>query len=242
MLRLYQSVRLIRYVHTSGSPTADASQPPRPFDYSDPRHQHDPRHPRTTQQPPPSGSFHPSGVNLPTHHSYHPNGLHQNVESYLDQQRSQGLGEGLHPRAPCSTATVVPDTRVPHAGQSQPFRVAATTPSAASHRDPDPSIRKLRMNLKWDANTFNVWLELDHHAQAFLQAIQQQVNKRRQVHDWTSVMIDLKTEQQSPDSSAYEISLHPDDLDADWETHVAWLEVNKRDNSPHIFGTVVEGG
>ena len=30
------------------------------------------------------------------------------------------------------------------------------TPSAASHRDPDPSIRKLRMNLKWDANTFHV--------------------------------------------------------------------------------------
>ena len=86
--------------------------------------------------------------------------------------------------------------------------------------------------------TFNVWLDLDGPAEAFFLAFQQQVSKRKEILDRSLITIYLKTEQQSPDVTEHPLCLGPDELDADWEPTVEWLENNKREKSPHIYGTI----
>jgi hypothetical protein len=41
-----------------------------------------------------------------------------------------------------------------------------------------------------------------------------------------------------PDEEACPLSLAEDDLEADWEMITEWLEANRRDKSPHIYGVV----
>jgi hypothetical protein len=78
-------------------------------------------------------------------------------------------------------------------------------------------------------------LDLDSSAEVFFQALRD-VSKRRKVHDWDSWVVWLKTELQSPDETAYRLALG-EELDADWDITVDWLEQNKRDKPPHICGS-----
>lgn len=87
-----------------------------------------------------------------------------------------------------------------------------------------------------------VWLDLDNHAEGFFLAFQQQASKRRTMPDRSSMTIHFKTEQNAPDDAAYSLTLDQEDLDADWGEAVLWLEKNKRELSPHIYGRVVVGG
>lgn len=41
-----------------------------------------------------------------------------------------------------------------------------------------------------------------------------------------------------PDEEARPLSLAEDDLEADWEMTTEWLEANRRDKPPHIYGVV----
>jgi hypothetical protein len=156
----------------------------------------------------------------------------------LAHQRPQGLeGETHHLVQPPSTATIrnTRSTRVDH---SQP----TPAPIQVSGNNSETPNRKLRLSLKWDKTPVNLWLDLDGPAAAFFQALRD-VSKRRQVHDWDSLAIYLKTKSQSPGDIAYRLSLDAEELDADWETTVEWLEENKRDKTPHIYGSIeVEGG
>ena len=90
----------------------------------------------------------------------------------------------------------------------------------------------------WDVTTFNVWLDLDDPADAFFLTFQQQVSKRKTIHDRSTMTIYLKPERQSPNNIAYPLSLDSDSLDADWIVTKEWLEENKKDRPPHIFGTI----
>lgn len=85
------------------------------------------------------------------------------------------------------------------------------------------------------------WLDLDGSADAFFVAFQQQASKRRAIPDRSSLTIYLKTEQNQPDHAAYPLELDEVELDADWSQTVKWLEKNKREHPPHIFGTIPEG-
>lgn len=104
-----------------------------------------------------------------------------------------------------------------------------------SHNSEAPN-RRLRLSLKWDKAPINLWLNLDSSAEVFFQTLQE-ASKHKRVHNWSSWVIWLKTELQSPDDSAYRLTLG-EDLDADWETTVDWLQQNKRDKPPHICGSV----
>jgi hypothetical protein len=85
----------------------------------------------------------------------------------------------------------------------------------------------------------NIWLDLSAHGEAFYKAFQQQaVKQRKNILDRATITIQLKKDRTVPDEAAYLLSLDEEDLEADWETTVEWLEANRRDKSPHIYGVV----
>lgn len=90
----------------------------------------------------------------------------------------------------------------------------------------------------WDVTTVNVWLDTGASGEAFYHNFQQQVGKRKAISDRAMVRIYLRRDKNTPDDEVYELSLDEDELDADWETTVTWLEENKREKSPHIYGKV----
>jgi hypothetical protein len=87
-----------------------------------------------------------------------------------------------------------------------------------------------------------MWLDTSAPGEAFYDTFQQHFGKRKVISDRVELKIYLKSDKQSPDDEAYALSLDADELDADWETTVSWLEENKREKSPHIYGKVeIEG-
>ena len=88
-----------------------------------------------------------------------------------------------------------------------------------------------------------MWLDLHAPGEDFFKTFQRLVEKRKGIFDRTNITIYLKKDKLTPSDEAYPLSLDVDDLEADWDTTVAWLQDNKRDKSPHVYGTVLsEGG
>tara|TARA_R110002003_G_scaffold171_10_gene13959 strand:- start:10054 stop:14157 length:4104 start_codon:yes stop_codon:yes gene_type:complete len=114
---------------------------------------------------------------------------------------------------------------------SSPFRDSDITGTGKV----TPSSR-IVLSLIWDANHIKVWLDLDGPGEAFFHTVQQQCVKRIKVLDRSRTFISLKPNKHTPDDEAYALSLDEDELDADWETIVAWIKKNKRDRPPHLFG------
>ena len=82
------------------------------------------------------------------------------------------------------------------------------------------------------------WLELDSPADAFFHAFQQQAIKRKVMPDRSLITIYLTPNQNATNEAARSLCLDQDEMEADWERTVEWLEKNRRERSPHIFGTI----
>jgi hypothetical protein len=85
---------------------------------------------------------------------------------------------------------------------------------------------------------FQCWLYLDAPGEAFCENVQKEFKKRKQQLDRPNTMILLKPDKDAPDSNVYYLSLEEDALEADWSVAVDWLRANKRNISPHIYGTI----
>jgi hypothetical protein len=106
-----------------------------------------------------------------------------------------------------------------------------------------PASSRIRLSLTWDATPINVWLDLHGRGEAFFHAFQQLCAKRKGEFDRSRTLILLKPDKHAPEDEAYALSLDEDEMDADWETTVAWIEEHRRDKSPHLYGEVrVEEG
>jgi hypothetical protein len=98
------------------------------------------------------------------------------------------------------------------------------------------------MRLLWGATTLNVWLDLSAHGEAFYRSFQQQaVKQRKTILDRAMMTIKLKNDKNTPDDESYPLSLDEEELEADWETTREWLDENRRDTSPHIYGVMDMG-
>jgi len=86
-----------------------------------------------------------------------------------------------------------------------------------------------------------IWLDLRAPGETFYNAFHQLVEKRKGIFERAMMTIYLKKDKQMPDDEAYPLSLDADNLEADWDTTVAWLEVNRRDKPPHVYGRVEAG-
>jgi len=126
-----------------------------------------------------------------------------------------------------------------HIEHPQPLRPNPAPANPAREADPNKAADRIRLSLVWDATTLNVWLDLNAHGEAFYKAFQQQATKQRKdILDRATMTILLKKDKSIPDEEAYALSLDEDDLEADWETTLEWLDANRRDKSPHICGMV----
>jgi len=153
------------------------------------------------------------------------------MEGYQSHQEQHGVNEGNQQPMQPSPMPTSRNTRSTQKGHTKSTLPPVQIPSNNS----ETPNRKLRLSLKWETTPVNLWLDLDSSADVFFQTLQD-VSKRRQVHNWNSWVIWLKTEPQSPEDSAYRLTLG-EDLDADWDITVNWLEQNKRDKPPHICGS-----
>jgi hypothetical protein len=135
-----------------------------------------------------------------------------------------------------SPAPTVLDAHIEH---PQPLRPNNAPTTHVHDSDPNQAADRMRLSLLWDATTLNIWLDLNAHGEAFYKAFQQQaVKQRKNILDRATITIQLKKDRTVPDEAAYLLSLDEEDLEADWETTVEWLEANRRDKSPHIYGVV----
>ena len=126
-----------------------------------------------------------------------------------------------------------------HIEHPQPLRPSPAPATPARDTDPNKATDRIRLSLVWDATTLNVWLDLNAHGEAFYKAFQQQATKQRKdISDRATMTVLLKKDKSIPDEEGYALSLDEDDLEADWETTLEWLDANRRDKSPHICGVV----
>lgn len=154
------------------------------------------------------------------------------IGSYQLHQEQRGSNDGEQkPVRPLPT----PSSRNTRLTQNDLTR-STSPPVQIPNSNSETSGRKLRLSLKWDKTPVNLWLNLDHPPERFSQTLQD-VCKRKDVKDWNSWVIWVKTGPLSPEDSAYCIALGQEDLHADWETTVQWLEENRRDKPPHLCGT-----
>jgi hypothetical protein len=124
-----------------------------------------------------------------------------------------------------------------HAEQ-HPVRAAGTFTNSVPEVDHNNGSSKLRLNILWDATQINVWLYTAGPGEAFFKAFQKEVGKRKTIPDRTMIKIVLKNDKDMPDELAYQVPLDEDSLDADWDTIKQWLDTNKRDKTPNIYGRV----
>jgi hypothetical protein len=150
---------------------------------------------------------------------------------------------GVHSEAPIPS----PRHQDPIPKNRRPFADSASNMGRLEIEDMNagkvPASSRIRLSLTWDATPVNVRLDLDARCEAFFRAFQQMCVKRKGDFDRSRTFILLKPDKHAPEDEAYALSLDEDELDADWETIVAWIKENRRDKSPHLFGEVrVEEG
>ena len=83
-----------------------------------------------------------------------------------------------------------------------------------------------------------MWMDPNAPAEDFFRVFQEQAERRRSIPERSMIRICLKNDKNMPDEESYDLSLDEEDLDADWETTLEWLEGHKRDKSPHIYGVI----
>lgn len=95
----------------------------------------------------------------------------------------------------------------------------------------------------WEATQINVWLDMAGPGEAFFKALQKEIGKRKNIIDRTMMSIVLRNVKDIPDNMDLErwLALDEDSLDADWDAIREWLEENKRDKTPHIYGRIEVG-
>jgi hypothetical protein len=163
---------------------------------------------------------------------------HHLLETFIAQQRVHGaaMEDPEHPQySPAATVLGSLSSRIEH---PQPLRPPGAPTTSAQDVDHNIATNKIRLSLLWDMTPVNVWLDLGAPGEAFFKSFQQMVKKRKPLSERAMMTIYLKKDKHTPDDKAYALSLDEDDLDADWETTVTWLEENKRVKSPHIYGWV----
>lgn len=124
-----------------------------------------------------------------------------------------------------------------HAKQNS-VRAAGTLANPVPEVDHNNDSSKLRLNILWDATQINVWLNMAGPGEAFFKAFQKEVGKRKTIPDRAMIRIIFKNDKDMPDELAYPLCLDEDSLDAEWDTIAEWLDANKRDKVPNIYGWV----
>jgi hypothetical protein len=158
------------------------------------------------------------------------------VEPFLSRQQSYETAIGDHQPSPANT---VLGSRIEH---PQPLRTNSVATTPVRDADPNKASDRIRMSLLWGATTLNVWLDLSAHGEAFYRSFQQQaVKQRKTILDRAMMTIKLKNDKNTSDEESYSLSLDEEELEADWETTREWLDENRRDKSPHIYGVMDMG-
>lgn len=156
-------------------------------------------------------------------------------DALLARQQANAVPRQEHRTSQNSpTATVI-------ASNSHTTHSPAMPPASDFESDPNTANDRIRLSLLWDKTPLNIWLEMSAPAEAFFQTFQQQADKRRRMFDRGEVTILLKGEKSAPDGEAYPLSIAEDDLEADWEETLSWVNENRRETSPHIYGRVQDG-
>ncbi|KAF2686955.1 hypothetical protein K458DRAFT_402477 [Lentithecium fluviatile CBS 122367] len=229
----------------SGYPPPVAPQPQRQRAFHFEEYDHNKRPPAPT--PPLAHSYHRSTIMYDGSHPTTPvqqqqqHSVHQFVENLVNRQHAHGAAVEPSRLSQHSPAVTVRGSHSSHIEHPQPLRPVAA-PNASGHNvDQNAASDKVRLNFDWGPTPMKVWIELRAPGEAFFEAFQQQVQKRKGMFERSQVTIYLKKDKKTPDDEACELSLDMNDLEADWEATVEWLEENRRGEPPRVYGRVQVG-
>lgn len=123
--------------------------------------------------------------------------------------------------------------------EQHPVRAHAPSANPTSEIDPNRAQDRIRLNIVWDTASINVWLGLTEPSDTFFREFQTEIEKRKKIiTDRALLTIIVSNEKSTPAERSYRMELAEDCLDADWDITKEWLEDNKRDKAPHIYGRV----
>lgn len=166
---------------------------------------------------------------LPSH-SYHASALY-------DGSSTRAAAQQYHSHDTLPTQQQHPHPQVIRTETNPLHTTVESVPDLNHHNGSN----KLRLCIMWEATQINVWLDMAGPGEAFFKAFQKVVGKRKIIPDRTMMTIVMKNDESMPDELAAWVPLDEDSLDADWDTVQEWLNKNKRDKTPHIFGRVEIG-
>ncbi|KAF1919371.1 hypothetical protein BDU57DRAFT_512432 [Ampelomyces quisqualis] len=156
------------------------------------------------------------------------------IQAMLNLQRERVLDEGettLPQHSPASTRHKSAQC-LSHNEQTN-----SRTPTVVP-KTHEPRTDKIRLTCKLGSLSFQCWLYLDAPGEAFCENVQNEFKKRKLQFDRPNSTILFKNNKEAPDIDAYYLSLDEDALEADWGETIDWLRTNKRNVSPHIYGTI----
>ncbi|CAE7179590.1 hypothetical protein PTT_13169 [Pyrenophora teres f. teres 0-1] len=163
---------------------------------------------------------------------------HGMVEAFMTQQQLRGTGPEGRQHQRNSPAPTVRRSHPSSTEHSLPLRTNATPAPSVRHDDPNTTRTRIRLSLVWDTTVINMWIDLNAPAEDIFRVFQEHAEKRRSIAERSLMSICLKNDKNMPDHESYDLSLDEEDLDADWETTIEWLEAHKREKSPHIYGVI----
>ncbi|EDU45109.1 predicted protein [Pyrenophora tritici-repentis Pt-1C-BFP] len=160
------------------------------------------------------------------------------IEAFMSQQQLRGVEQEVRQNQRNSPAPTVRRSHPSNTEHSLPLRTNATSAPSVRHDDPNASTTKIRLSLVWEKTVINMWIDLNAPAEDFFRVFQEHAEKRTSIPERSLMRICLKSDKEMPDHESYDLSLDEEDLDADWETTLDWLEEHKRQKSPHIYGVI----
>ena len=96
----------------------------------------------------------------------------------------------------------------------------------------------IRLNCVWDKTLISVNIDLHANGETFFNTIQATFRKRKKTLDRSVHSILFKIEKASPDTDGCSLSFDEANLSMDWDSTLEWMNENRREKPPHLFGKV----
>ncbi|OAK96944.1 hypothetical protein IQ06DRAFT_48559 [Phaeosphaeriaceae sp. SRC1lsM3a] len=130
--------------------------------------------------------------------------------------------------------------RVFPAAQSRPIDHGQPSHMATPVAAEEPTKGQLQVTGLWDKTPIKFLIDLDASGEAFYQAFLQWASRRKRDGEVQRdrMTVYLRTNKQTPENEAYELSLKQSELEELWQAAVDWIQENKSVKAPNLYATI----
>ncbi|EAT91724.1 hypothetical protein SNOG_00229 [Parastagonospora nodorum SN15] len=107
---------------------------------------------------------------------------------------------------------------------------------ALQTRNNSSTTDRVRLICRWGVGRLNAWLELDSHPRKFIANIEKEFTRRKMIFLPAATTLLLKPHEDTLDEDAFYMRLEEDDLEADWDETIEWVNSNIQGDQGIMFG------